>query len=105
MEREIAKIREMIELPLTHPEIFERLGMTPPKGVLLHGLPGCGKTLLARAVAHESAAAFIYVSGPEIIQKFYGESEAKLRKIFEDAERRAPCIIFFDEIDCDRPEA
>jgi transitional endoplasmic reticulum ATPase len=104
MEREIAKIREMIELPLTHPEIFERLGMTPPKGVLLHGLPGCGKTLLARAVAHESSAAFIYVSGPEIIQKFYGESEARLRKIFEDAQRRAPCIIFFDEIDSLAPK-
>jgi len=79
MEREVAKIREMIELPLSHPEIFERLGMMPPKGVLLHGLPGCGKTLLARAVAHESDAEFIYVSGPEIIQKFYGESEAQLR--------------------------
>lgn len=99
LEREIVKIREMIELPLTHPEIFDRLGMTPPKGVLLHGPPGCGKTLLARAVAHEAEAAFIYVSGPEIIQKFYGESEARLRRIFEDAERRAPCIIFFDEID------
>ena len=104
MEREIAKIREMIELPLAHPEIFKRLGMSPPKGVLMHGLPGCGKTLLARAVAHESSAAFIYVSGPEIIQKFYGESEAKLRKIFEDAERRAPCIIFFDEIDAIAPK-
>lgn len=104
MEREVAKIREMIELPLSHPEIFQRLGMTPPKGVLLHGLPGCGKTLLARAVAHESDAAFIYVSGPEIIQKFYGESEAQLRKIFEDARRRAPCIIFFDEIDSLAPK-
>ncbi|MBI1867376.1 MAG: CDC48 family AAA ATPase [Methylocystis sp.] len=104
MDREVAKIREMIELPLTHPEIFERLGMTPPKGVLLHGLPGCGKTLLARAVAHEADAAFIYVSGPEIIQKFYGESEAQLRKIFEDARRRAPCIIFFDEIDSLAPK-
>ena len=104
MEREVAKIREMIELPLSHPEIFERLGMTPPKGVLLHGLPGCGKTLLARAVAHESNAAFIYVSGPEIIQKFYGESEAQLRKIFDDARRRAPCIIFFDEIDSLAPK-
>jgi transitional endoplasmic reticulum ATPase len=103
MEREVAKIREMIELPLSHPEIFERLGMTPPKGVLLHGLPGTGKTLLARAVAHESDAAFIYVSGPEIIQKFYGESEARLRKIFDDARRRAPCIIFFDEIDAIAP--
>jgi transitional endoplasmic reticulum ATPase len=104
MEKEVAKIREMIELPLSHPEIFERLGMTPPKGVLMHGLPGCGKTLLARAVAHEADAAFIYVSGPEIIQKFYGESEARLRKIFEDARRRAPCIIFFDEIDAIAPK-
>jgi transitional endoplasmic reticulum ATPase len=104
MEREVAKIREMIELPLAHPELFEHLGMTPPKGVLLYGLPGCGKTLLARAVAHESDAAFIYVSGPEIIQKFYGESEARLRKIFEDAQRRAPCIIFFDEIDSLAPK-
>jgi transitional endoplasmic reticulum ATPase len=104
MEREVAKIREMIELPLSHPEIFERLGMTPPKGVLLHGLPGCGKTLLARAVAHESDADFIYVSGPEIIQKFYGESEAQLRKIFDDARKRAPCIIFFDEIDSLAPK-
>jgi transitional endoplasmic reticulum ATPase len=104
MEREVAKIREMIELPLSHPEIFDRLGMTPPKGVLLHGLPGCGKTLLARAVAHESDAEFIYVSGPEIIQKFYGESEAQLRKIFDDARKRAPCIIFFDEIDSLAPK-
>lgn len=104
MEREIHKIREMIELPLTHPEIFDRLGMKPPKGVLLHGPPGCGKTLLGRAVAHESEAAFIYVSGPEIIQKFYGESESRLRKIFEDARRRAPCIIFFDEIDSLAPK-
>ena len=104
MEREIHKIREMIELPLTHPEIFDRLGMQPPKGVLLHGPPGCGKTLLGRAVAHECEAAFIYVSGPEIIQKFYGESEARLRKIFEDARRRAPCIIFFDEIDSLAPK-
>ncbi|MGD9541732.1 CDC48 family AAA ATPase [Methylocystis sp.] len=104
MEREVARIREMVELPLTHPEIFERLGITPPKGVLLHGLPGCGKTLLGRAVAHESHAAFIYVSGPEIIQKFYGESEARLRKIFEDAQRNAPCIIFFDEIDSLAPK-
>lgn len=104
MEREIHKIREMIELPLTHPEVFDRLGMKPPKGVLLHGPPGCGKTLLARAVAHESEAAFIYVSGPEIIQKFYGESEARLRKIFDDARRKAPCIIFFDEIDSLAPK-
>jgi transitional endoplasmic reticulum ATPase len=104
MEQELRKIREMIELPLTHPEIFERLGMKPPKGVLLHGPPGCGKTLLARAIAHESDTAFIYVSGPEIIQKFYGESEARLRKIFEDAAQRAPAIIFFDEIDSLAPK-
>ena len=104
MERELHKIREMIELPLTHPEVFDRLGMKPPRGVLLHGPPGCGKTLLARAVAHESEAAFIYVSGPEIIQKFYGESEARLRKIFDDARRRAPCIVFFDEIDAIAPK-
>lgn len=104
LERELAKIREMIELPLTHPEVFDRLGMRPPKGVLLYGPPGCGKTMLARAVAHESSAAFIYVSGPEIIQKFYGESEARLRQTFEDASRRAPCIIFFDEIDSLAPK-
>lgn len=104
LEREVHKIREMVELPLKHPEVFERLGMKPPKGVLLHGLPGCGKTLLARAVAHEADTAFIYVSGPEIIQKFYGESEARLRKIFEDARQRAPCIIFFDEIDALAPK-
>ncbi|BBU63952.1 CDC48 family AAA ATPase [Methylosinus sporium] len=104
MERELEKVREMIELPLTHPEVFDRLGIRPPKGVLLHGAPGCGKTLLARAIAHETNAAFIYVSGPEIIQKFYGESEARLRKIFDDAKTRAPCIVFFDEIDAVAPK-
>jgi transitional endoplasmic reticulum ATPase len=104
MEQELRKIREMIELPLTHPEIFERLGMKPPKGVLLHGPPGCGKTLLAKAIAHETNTAFIYVSGPEIIQKFYGESEARLRKVFDDAAQRAPAIIFFDEIDSLAPK-
>jgi transitional endoplasmic reticulum ATPase len=104
MEREVLKIREMVELPLKHPEVFERLGIKPPRGVLLHGLPGCGKTLLARAVAHEADTAFIYVSGPEIIQKFYGESEARLRKIFDDARQRAPCIVFFDEIDSLAPK-
>ncbi len=96
---ELARIREMVELPLTHPEVFERLGMQPPKGVLLCGPPGCGKTLLARAVAEETTATFIHVSGPEILQKHYGESEARLREIFDDAARRAPSIIFFDEID------
>lgn len=104
MRREIGKIREMVELPLSHPEVFERLGMKPPKGVLLYGPPGCGKTLLARAVAHESEAAFLYVSGPEIIQKYYGESESRLRKIFEEARRRAPSIVFFDEIDSLAPK-
>jgi transitional endoplasmic reticulum ATPase len=104
VEPELRKIREMIELPLSHPEIFEQLGMQPPKGVLLYGPPGCGKTLLARAIAHETNANFIYVSGPEIIQKLYGESEARLRKIFDDAAKRAPTIIFFDEIDSLAPK-
>jgi transitional endoplasmic reticulum ATPase len=104
MDQELRKIREMVELPLTHPEIFERLGMKPPKGVLLHGPPGCGKTLLARAIAHETDTRFIYVSGPEIIQKFYGESEGRLRGIFEEAARKAPAIIFFDEIDSLAPK-
>ncbi len=104
MEQELRKVREMIELPLAHPEIFERLGMKPPKGVLLRGPPGCGKTLLARAIAHETNSTFIYISGPEIIQKFYGESEARLHKIFDDAAQRAPAIIFFDEIDSLAPK-
>lgn len=100
---EIERVREMVELPLAHPEIFERLGIAPPKGVLLRGPPGCGKTLLARAVAHEADAYFIHVSGPEIIREHYGASEERLRKIFEDARRLAPCIIFFDEIDALAP--
>ena len=96
---EIKKVREMIELPLKHPEIFERLGIEPPKGVLLHGPPGTGKTLLAKAVASETQAHFILINGPEVISKFYGESEANLRKKFEEAEQNAPSIIFLDEID------
>lgn len=96
---EIKKIREMVELPLKHPEIFERLGIEPPKGLLLHGPPGTGKTLLARAVASETNSHFIVINGPEIMSKWYGESEANLRKKFEDAEQNAPSIIFFDEID------
>ncbi|HLD00895.1 MAG TPA: CDC48 family AAA ATPase [Candidatus Nanoarchaeia archaeon] len=96
---EITKVREMIELPLKHPEIFERLGIEPPKGVLLHGPPGTGKTLLAKAVASETNSHFILINGPEVISKFYGESEANLRKKFEEAEKNAPAIIFFDEID------
>ncbi len=96
---EIKKVREMIELPLKHPELFERLGIEPPKGVLLHGPPGTGKTLLAKAVASETNSHFILINGPEIISKFYGESESNLRKKFEEAEKNAPSIIFFDEID------
>ncbi len=96
---EIKKVREMVELPLQHPEIFERLGIEAPKGVLLHGPPGTGKTLLAKAVASETNSHFILINGPEVMSKFYGESEANLRKKFEEAEQNAPSIIFFDEID------
>ncbi|MBI6546683.1 MAG: AAA family ATPase, partial [Cyanobacteria bacterium NC_groundwater_1444_Ag_S-0.65um_54_12] len=104
LQREIQRIREMIELPLKHPEVFERLGIDPPRGVLLQGPPGCGKTLIARAVAHETEAAFFTVSGPEVVHKFYGESEAHLREIFEKATRSAPSIIFIDEIDAIAPK-
>lgn len=96
---EIMKIREMIELPLKHPELFKRLGIDPPKGVLLHGPPGTGKTLIAKAVASESGANFFTINGPEIMSKFYGQSEENLRKTFEEAEKNAPSIIFIDEID------
>jgi len=99
LRKEIHKIREMIELPLKYPELFERLGIEPPKGVLLHGPPGCGKTLIARAVANETDASFFHVSGPEVIHKFYGESEAHLRAIFDKASGQAPAIVFLDEID------
>jgi transitional endoplasmic reticulum ATPase len=101
---ELNRIREMIELPLRHPEIFERLGVEAPKGVLLHGPPGTGKTLIARAVANESGAEFFSISGPEVMSKFYGESEERLRGIFEDAEKKAPAIIFVDEIDSIAPK-
>ena len=101
---EVKKIREMVEVPLKHPEIFERLGVEPPKGVLLHGPPGTGKTLLAKAVANESDANFILLNGPEIMSKFYGESEKKIRDIFEDAEKNSPSIIFIDEIDSIAPQ-
>jgi len=100
----IRRIREMVELPLRHPEIFQRLGIDPPKGVLLHGPPGCGKTLLVRAVANESDANFYAINGPEIMSKFYGESEAKMRKMFKDAEKNAPSILFIDEIDAIAPK-
>ena len=99
LQEEITKIREMVELPLKHPEIFEALGIEPPKGVLLHGPPGTGKTLLAKAVANETHANFILINGPEIMSKYYGQSEENLRKKFEEAEKNAPSIIFIDEID------
>jgi len=99
LDDEIKKIREMVELPLKHPEIFERLGIEPPKGVLLHGPPGTGKTLLAKAVATETNSNFILINGPEIMSKYYGQSEENLRKKFEDAQKNAPSIIFIDEID------
>jgi len=104
LSEEIKKIREMVEIPLKHPEIFEKLGIDPPKGVLLHGPPGTGKTLLAKAVANESEANFILLNGPEIMSKFYGESEKKIRDIFEEAEKSAPSIIFIDEIDAIAPK-
>jgi len=100
----IQKIREMVELPLKHPELFERLGIEPPKGVLLYGPPGTGKTLLAKAVANEANAHFIAINGPEIMSKFYGESEERLRDIFKEAEENAPSIIFIDEIDAIAPK-
>jgi transitional endoplasmic reticulum ATPase len=100
----IQKVREMIELPLRHPEIFERLGIDPPKGILLYGAPGTGKTLLAKAVANESDANFFYVGGPEIISKYVGESEERLRKLFAEAQENSPSIIFIDEIDAIAPK-
>jgi len=99
LENEVKKIREMVELPLKHPELFETLGIEPPKGVLLHGPPGTGKTLLAKAVANETNSNFILINGPEIMSKYYGQSEENLRKKFEEAEKNAPSIIFIDEID------
>jgi transitional endoplasmic reticulum ATPase len=101
---EIQRIREMVELPMRHPEIFKRLGIDPPRGLILHGPPGTGKTLLAKAVASESEANFIHINGPEIMSKFYGESEQKLRKLFEEAEENAPSIIFIDELDAIAPK-
>ena len=104
LEREVARVREIVELPLKHSRLFERLGVLAPKGVLLYGPPGTGKTLLARAVAAESRVHFIHLNGPEIMRKFYGESEAKLREVFEEAARRAPAILFIDEIDAVAPK-
>ncbi|MHA2005066.1 MAG: CDC48 family AAA ATPase, partial [Candidatus Thorarchaeota archaeon] len=102
--KEIQKIREMVELPIKSPELFKRLGISPPKGVLLHGPPGTGKTLIAKAVANESGANFKTINGPEIMSKFYGESEQKLREAFEEAEKNAPSIIFIDELDSIAPK-
>ena len=104
LEEAKQKIREMVELPLRHPELFKRLGIDPPKGILLYGPPGTGKTLLAKAVANETDAYFIAINGPEIMSKFYGESEQRLREIFEEAKEHAPAIIFIDEIDAIAPK-
>jgi len=104
LSKEIGRIREMIELPLKYPEIFERLGINAPKGVLLYGPPGCGKTLIARAVANETDAYFTSITGPEIMGKFYGESEGRLREVFEEAQANAPAILFIDEIDSIAPK-
>jgi transitional endoplasmic reticulum ATPase len=104
LAKELQRVREIIELPLKYPQVFERLGIDPPKGVLLHGPPGCGKTLIARAVANETAAYFTSITGPEIMGKFYGESEARLRSVFEEAKANAPAILFIDEIDAIAPK-
>ncbi len=104
LKRELGLVREMIELPLRHPELFQKLGVDPPKGVLLHGPPGTGKTLMAKAVANETDAYFVNISGPEIMSKFYGESEQHLREIFKEASENAPAIIFIDELDAIAPK-
>ena len=104
LHEEIQRIREMVELPLRHPELFHRLGIEPPRGVFLYGFPGCGKTLLAKALANESDASFYVISGPEIMSKFYGESEARLREIFQKAQETSPSIIFIDEMDAIAPK-
>ncbi|HMK57674.1 MAG TPA: AAA family ATPase, partial [Nitrososphaeraceae archaeon] len=104
LKNEIQKVREMIELPIRHPEIFERIGIEAPKGVLLYGPPGTGKTMLAKAVASETNASFFSIGGPEIMSKFYGESEERLRDTFKEAQENAPSIIFIDEIDSIAPK-
>ena len=104
LKKEMSKVREMIELPLRHPEIFDRLGIDPPKGILLHGAPGTGKTLLAKAVASESGSNFVAINGPEVMSKFVGEAEKKIREIFEEAAENAPTVIFIDEIDAIAPK-
>jgi len=102
--QEVGRVREMIEIPLKYPQLFVRLGIAPPKGVLLYGPPGCGKTLIARAVASETSATFLHITGPEIMGKYYGESEARLRSVFEEAKAKSPSIIFIDEIDAIAPK-
>jgi transitional endoplasmic reticulum ATPase len=104
LQNEIQRVREMVELPMKHPQIFKKLGIEPPQGVLLHGPPGTGKTLLAKAVANETSASFFSIAGPEIISKYYGESEQQLREIFEDASEESPAIIFIDELDSIAPK-
>jgi transitional endoplasmic reticulum ATPase len=104
LQNEIQRVREMVELPMKHPQIFKKLGIEPPQGVLLHGPPGTGKTLLAKAVANETSASFFSIAGPEIISKYYGESEQQLREIFEDATEESPSIIFIDELDSIAPK-
>ncbi len=104
LQNEIQRVREMVELPMKHPQIFKKLGIEPPQGVLLHGPPGTGKTLLAKAVANETSASFFSIAGPEIISKYYGESEQQLREIFEDAKEESPAIIFIDELDSIAPK-
>lgn len=104
LRREIGLIREMIELPLRHPELFQKLGIDPPKGVLLHGPPGTGKTMIAKAVANETEANFVSISGPEIMSKYYGESEKHIREVFEEAEKTSPTVIFIDEVDSIAPK-
>lgn len=104
LEKELQRVREIIEFPMKYPEVFARLGIEPPKGILLHGPPGTGKTLIARAIAHEIGAHFIHINSPEIINKYYGESEARLREKFEEASRNAPSVLFIDEIDAIAPK-
>ncbi|MBS3760553.1 CDC48 family AAA ATPase [Halodesulfurarchaeum sp.] len=104
LENEIQRVREMVELPMKHPQVFQKLGIEPPQGVLLHGPPGTGKTLLAKAVANETSASFFSIAGPEIISKYYGESEQQLRDIFEDANEESPAIVFIDELDSIAPK-
>ena len=104
VRKQMAQIRELVELPIRHPQLFKSIGVKPPKGILLYGPPGSGKTLISRAVANETGAFFFLINGPEIMSKLAGESESNLRKAFEEAEKNAPSIIFIDEIDSIAPK-